>query len=107
MTNPTEEIKKIEKELENEEIEKGGWNDWNNKEVMNAKLQILKLWEQREKKILEMIDDFKKSIMRNGNLSNRIIETEKDEFEYRHDYILNNIVIEYIEELKSKLKGEK
>jgi len=30
----------------------------------------------------KVIDDFKKSIMRNGNLSNRIIETEKDEFEY-------------------------
>jgi len=61
-----------------------------------------------EQDFLKMIENLKKRIMINGNLSNRIISLGDEEFEFKHDYILNNIVCEVIdEELKSTIKQEK
>jgi len=57
------------------------------------------------KKVFEEIEELKERIKINGNLSYRIIETEEGEYVHKHDYILNNIVIEIIdEELTQKLK---
>ena len=90
MTNPTEKIKEIEKEIE--EIEdkwKSPRDDtkWNKRNteffVAKAKLQVYKEWEEREAEILEIIDEYKKK--------------ETDGL-----YISN-----LLKELKSKIKGEK
>ena len=52
--------------------------------------------------VKEFIRELKKKIMINGNLSSRIIETEYGDFEMKHDFVLNNIVIDVIEELAGK-----
>ena len=101
-TNPTEKIKKIEKEIE--EIEdkwKSPRDDtkWNKRNteffVAKAKLQVYKEWEEREAEILEMIDEWQ----------NNSIFKYDDECSYCQRSI-NNWIIK-VRELKSKIKGEK
>jgi len=61
-----------------------------------------------EQDFLKTFENIKKRIMINGNLSNRIISLGDEEFEFKHDYILNNIVCEIIdEEVKSTIKETK
>jgi len=61
-----------------------------------------------EQDFLKTFEKIKKRIMINGNLSNRIISLGDEEFEFKHDYILNNIVCEIIdEEVKSTIKETK
>jgi len=64
-----------------------------------AKYWINKGREEAKRELQEKIEELKKRIMINGNLSHRIIETPNGEFEYSHDYVLNNIVIELIDEI--------
>ena len=45
------------------------------------------------------VQKLKEAIMRNGNLKYRIIEKEDGEFEKVRDEVLNNIVLEYIDEI--------
>ena len=89
MTNPTEKIKKIEKEL----IALKGLDTesepcWAFRDVeasifkLEAKLQVYKEWEEREAEILEMIDKCRA-------------------------YLHYGIKVIDFKELKSKIKGEK
>jgi len=104
MTNPTEKIKEIEKEIE--EIEdkwKSPRDDtkWNKRNteffVAKAKLQVYKEWEEREAEILEMIESFKQRINKFG------FRTDN-----RANIIIRRQILEILEEeLKSKIKGEK
>jgi hypothetical protein len=55
----------------------------------------------------QAINEFKeklgKHIKINGNLSSRIVETEDGDFEHKHDFVLNNIVLELIEETAQEM----
>ena len=92
-------IKKLKKEDINFYFEMLPWQrDSFRKYIKEAKSETLK-------KVFEEIEELKERIKINGNLSYRIIETEEGEYVHKHDYILNNIVIEIIdEELTQKLK---
>jgi len=60
-----------------------------------------------EQDFLKNVEKLKKRIMINGNLSNRIVEVDKDSFIRAHDMVLNCIVCEIIdEELKSTIQKE-
>jgi phage N-6-adenine-methyltransferase len=68
----------------------------------------IKLVEQKkelEQKHKDFVEKLKGNIMKQGNLANRIIETEDGQFEKKHDYILNEIVCNIIDDL-AELESE-
>jgi len=77
-------IKEIEREI-NKADKRSYLGKYSDANILEAKLQILKEWEQREKEIEEIIDNF---------------DTEK----YIGEYCFK--ASSFRKELKSKLKGE-
>lgn len=73
--------------------------------LRNLKLAISLTREEIQQKVFEEIKNLKKRILMNGNLSHRLVEVEEGEFEYKHDKILNNIVVEVIEESEQSLQN--
>lgn len=72
------------------------------KELLKERELISRGYQTAQEEIKEKIEKLKKSIILNGNLKYRIIETEDGEFKKVRDEILNNIVIEYIDEIFSE-----
>jgi uncharacterized protein YllA (UPF0747 family) len=72
-------------------------------EIAILEQAIAEMQKQRQ----EISKSLRERIMRNGNLSNRIIENNYGEFEHKHDYILNKIVCEIIEEELQQLNQPK
>lgn len=75
------------------------------------KINLLKLAreaiENERKKVIKMIEEFKRRVMKNGNLAYRFVKDEEGELQYKRDYVLNNIVIEILEEvIKSQIGGK-
>ena len=104
-TNPTEKIKEIEKEIVKiEDKWKSPRDDtkWNKRNteffVAKAKLQVYKEWEEREAEILEMI---------NPIIINWYGTRRGKENRALNEFVQFHVIKELIEELKSKIKGEK
>ena len=60
---------------------------------------------EKIKTLSEFKEKLKEHIKINGSLSNRIVETEEGEFEHKHDFVLNNIVLEIIEKTSQEITG--
>jgi hypothetical protein len=64
-------------------------------------------YETQKSELIEKIRlKIKAHIGINGNLSSRIIETSDGEFEHKHDYVLNDIACEIVDEILDTFKQE-
>jgi hypothetical protein len=71
-------------------------------DIFQAKLQTFK---ECKAQFEEAFEKLKKRISIQGNLSHRIVEIN-GEYKHLHDYVLNEIVIDIINEIKSEVIGK-